>query len=53
MKDSSKASGDPGKPLRTDYPLCEKDEQALRLESVRKLQEQALQLWRSLKKKTK
>jgi hypothetical protein len=53
MKNSSKTNANPGKPLKTEYPLCEKDEQTRRIEEVRKLQAQALQIWRSLKKKIK
>jgi len=36
--------------LKTDFPLCEKDEQAQSMERMRKLQTEALKLWRSLKK---
>jgi len=53
MKNSSKTNANRGKPLKTEYPLCEKDEQTRRIEEVRKLQAQALQIWRSLKKKIK
>jgi hypothetical protein len=39
--------------LKTDFPLCEKDEQAQCMERMRKLQKEALKLWRALKKKCK
>jgi hypothetical protein len=39
--------------LATEYPLCEKDDQNLRMEHMRKLQKEALKLWRALKKKPK
>ncbi len=37
--------------LETEYPLCEKDEQARGIEQLKKLQKEALKLWRALKKK--
>ncbi|RAV59602.1 hypothetical protein DIU36_05085 [Mucilaginibacter rubeus] len=39
--------------LKTDFPICEKDEQAQCMERMRKLQAEALKLWRALKKKCK
>ena len=39
--------------LQTDYPLCEKDEQARCIESMRPAQEKAMKLWNELKKKRK
>jgi hypothetical protein len=37
--------------LKTEFPLSEKDEQANCMEHLRKLQNEALKLWRSLKHK--
>ena len=34
--------------LRTDWPLCEKDEQSRSVENYRKLQEQAAKRWGDL-----
>ncbi|MFD2872921.1 hypothetical protein ACFS5N_10615 [Mucilaginibacter ximonensis] len=53
MNNSSKTSSNPGKLLKTEYPLCEKDEQAWQFEKNRKLQVNALRIWRTLKKKLK
>jgi hypothetical protein len=39
--------------LKTEYPLSEKDEQAGCMERMRKLQKEALNVWRALKKKGK
>ncbi|MCR8557803.1 hypothetical protein KXD93_09130 [Mucilaginibacter sp. BJC16-A38] len=41
------------RPLETEYPLCEKDEQARGIEHMKKMQKEALKLWRALKKKSK
>jgi hypothetical protein len=39
--------------IKTDRPLCEKDEQAEAIEQMRKYQNQVLELWRSfIKTKT-
>lgn len=39
--------------IKTDRPLCEKDEEGEAIERVRKYQNQVLELWRSMiKKKT-
>ncbi|QHS55338.1 hypothetical protein GWR56_07220 [Mucilaginibacter sp. 14171R-50] len=53
MKPGSKTNGNHGKPLKTEHPLSEKDEQARRLEGVKKLQAEALKLWHALMKKNK
>lgn len=37
--------------LETEYPLCEKDEQARTLEHIKQLQKEALKLWRAKKRK--
>ncbi|MCC8426395.1 hypothetical protein [Mucilaginibacter sp. UR6-11] len=37
--------------LETEFPLSEKDEQGRCMERMRELQNEALKLWRSLKKK--
>jgi hypothetical protein len=41
------------RPLETEIPLSEKDEQARCIERMRKMQSEALKLWRSLKDKRK
>jgi len=40
-------------PLATEHPISEKDEQAYCIERMRKLQSEALKIWRALKKKQK
>ena len=52
-KNDVPAAADNLRPLATQYPLCEKDEQANCMERMRKLQNEALRLWRALKKKRK
>lgn len=39
--------------LKTDYPLCEKDEQARCIENMRLAQKKAMKIWNELKKKQK
>lgn len=39
--------------LRTDFPLCEKDEQAIAIERLRKLQVTATLRWRALHEERK
>ncbi|WDF79054.1 hypothetical protein PQ469_03415 [Mucilaginibacter sp. KACC 22773] len=41
------------RPLETEIPLSEKDEQARCMERMRKLQSEALKLWHALKEKRK
>lgn len=52
-KDNMHASANSKRPLETEYPLCEKDEQARGIEESKKLQKEALKLWRALKKKNR
>jgi len=40
-------------PLKTEYPLCEKDEQARVIELMKKMQKDVLRLWRALKERSK
>lgn len=47
------AAADSRRSLVTEYPLSEKDEQARCMERMRKLQSDALKLWRALKLKKK
>lgn len=52
-KDKSKEK-DEAKPaihLATDWPLCEKDEQAIAIEHTKILQKEALDRWERLRKK--
>lgn len=37
--------------IRTDRPLCEKDEEGEAIEKMRKYQDQILEIWRSMIKK--
>jgi hypothetical protein len=39
--------------LKTEGPLCEKDEQALAIERTKLLQKEALEKWQRLKKTSK
>lgn len=51
-KKASNYTGDNNR-IKTDRPLCEKDEQGEAIERMRKYQNQALKLWRSfIQKKT-
>ncbi|MCQ6961620.1 hypothetical protein [Mucilaginibacter aquariorum] len=53
-KDRININSAPGQhQLKTEFPLAEKDEQAHCMERMRRLQNEALKLWRSLKKKPK
>jgi hypothetical protein len=37
--------------IKTDWPLCEKDEQGEAIEQMRKYQNQVVEIWRSMIKK--
>jgi hypothetical protein len=51
-KKANKNVGDKNR-IKTDRPLCEKDEQAEAIEKTRKYQNQVVELWRSfIKTKT-
>lgn len=39
--------------LKTEHPLCDKDQQMQGIDKILKMQKEALKLWRALKKKCK